>query len=265
MIETRSDDALPDVSDDMTTDRESDREVTEQGEVRLYFNDRLMAFNQVDFQVAFDGADTLDPRFLIADPPVEDFEYRPAGDLSVSLDMPDEQIAVREQSVDAETVVVFIDGEQVEVARERVWRPKTGEEYDFEIRLELTPYNESGTSSESEVPEQEHLSTQDLRIRVGVNDDPTDPIARALGTEEDRDRALHLVDEDGPTDAYVTLDGGLWARTTHNGEPVEGPAERENVMAALSRSEYARVVPYEETPFTGEIIEKTGEMADGDE
>lgn len=101
--------------------------------------------------------------------------------------------------------------------------------------------------------ESEHLSTQDLRIRVGVNDDPTDPIARALGTEQDRDRALRLVDEDGPTDHYVTLNDGLWARSTRDGEPVEGPAKRENVMAALSRTEYARVVPYEETPFTGEM------------
>lgn len=143
MIDTRSDDALPPVAEDMTTDPETDREVTEQGEIRLFFNDRLMAFNQVEFQVSFDSEKTLDPRFLTADPPVEDFQYDPEGDLSVSLDFPEEDIAVREQSVDAETATVFIDGEQVELATERVWRPENGSEYDFEVRLEVTPHNES--------------------------------------------------------------------------------------------------------------------------
>jgi len=143
MIDTRTEDALPDVNDDMTTDRESDRQVSVQGEIRLYFNDRLMAFNQVDFQVAFEREDTLDPQFLTAAPPVEDYHYDPEGDLSVSLVMPDEQIEVREQSVDSETVEVFIDGELVEVAREREWRPANGAAYDFEIRLTLVPYVET--------------------------------------------------------------------------------------------------------------------------
>lgn len=148
MIDTRSDDALPPVSEDMTTDRETDREVTEQGTIRLFFNDRLMAFNRVDFQVGFDRDSTLDPQFLLVDPPVEDFQYDPEGDLSVSLVMPDEAINVREQSVDSETIEVFIDGEQVEVASERVWTPENGEEYDFEIRLEVTPYEEPESGQE---------------------------------------------------------------------------------------------------------------------
>jgi len=146
MIDTRTKDALPDVSDDMTTDPETDRIPTEQGEIRLYFNDQLMAFNQVDFQVAFEREDTLDPQFLTVAPPVEDHQYDPEGDLSVSLAMPDEEIAVREQSVESETVAVFIDGERADVVRERVWRPENGEEYDFEIRVEVTPYNEPETT-----------------------------------------------------------------------------------------------------------------------
>jgi len=156
MIDTRSEDALPPVAEDMTTDRESDRQVTEQGEVRLFFNDRLMAFNQRDFQVAFVREDTLDPQFLTAVPPVEDFEYDPEGELSVSLVMPDEEIAVREQPVDSETIEVYDDtaGEFVEIARERVWKPENGSEYEFEIRLEVSPYGESDDGETTERSEE---------------------------------------------------------------------------------------------------------------
>jgi len=145
MIDTRTKDALPDVSDDMTTDPETDRVPTEQGEIRLYFNDQLMAFNQVDFQVAFEREDTLDPQFLTVAPPVEDHQYDPEGDLSVSLAMPDEEIAVREQSVESEAVTFMTsECEELEISSERVWRPENGEEYEFEVRLEVTPYGADG-------------------------------------------------------------------------------------------------------------------------
>jgi len=151
MIETRSEDALPPVAEDMTTDPESDRIPVSVGEVRLYFNDRLMAYNQVEFQIAFERGDTLDPQFLTADPPVENFEYDREGDVPVELDMPEEDIAVREQSVDAETFEATThDGEWVEVARERVWKPENGGEYDFEIRLEVTPYGDTESEQESD-------------------------------------------------------------------------------------------------------------------
>lgn len=102
--------------------------------------------------------------------------------------------------------------------------------------------------------ETQQLDAQKLRIRVGVADDPAEPIADALGTDEDAERALRLVHEDGTSVAALTLDDGLWAvAQSQDGEIVEGPIQRENVLAGLSRAESVRVVPYDEVQFTGKI------------
>lgn len=106
------------------------------------------------------------------------------------------------------------------------------------------------------------LDAQRLRIRVGVYDDPVEPIADALGTDEGRERALQLVGEDGPTDAHITLDGGLWATATRGEERVEGPADREVILTGLARVETVRVRDYDDAPFTGEMSETT-EQEDG--
>ena len=97
------------------------------------------------------------------------------------------------------------------------------------------------------------LDASDLRIRVGVADDPEDAIAEALGTDVDTERALRLVDDDGPSGAHITLDHGLWAIAKTDDGWREGPATRENILAGLLRAESVHVVPYDETPFTGEV------------
>lgn len=91
------------------------------------------------------------------------------------------------------------------------------------------------------------VDPQELRIQVGVYDDPTEAVRDALGAD---DRALRLETEPA---SFITVDGCLWAVAKEpGGDWREGPAVRENVLAGLARAESVAVVPIDETPITGE-------------
>lgn len=110
------------------TDPGTDRIPTHRGRVRAFFNGELMAYNQRDFQVSFDGDHILDPEFIVFDPPVAMFEDEEPGEASVSLVLPDRDIDVVEPPESSE--------------RERVFLPAGSEPFDFEIRMTITPYLE---------------------------------------------------------------------------------------------------------------------------
>ena len=146
MIDTHKEGELPPIDEDVSTDPDDDFIPTEAGQVRVYFNDRLMAWNHREFQLSFDSEDILDPRWLLFDPPVSMWPDEDGGEARAHLSMPDREIEIREQSVDTEMIPLY-DEDESEVPRKRVWKPVNGEPFDFEIRMERTPYEkqEDGT------------------------------------------------------------------------------------------------------------------------
>jgi hypothetical protein len=109
------------------TDPAEDVIPTPEGRVRAYFNDELMAYNQMDFQVSFQGDDVLAPEFLAFRPPVAMFEDEEPPEAEVQLVMPDRGIEIVEPPASSE--------------RERIFRPAGAEPFDFEIRMTMTPYH----------------------------------------------------------------------------------------------------------------------------
>lgn len=142
MIDTRDEDELPETND-IGADPEADSIPTQVGRVTVFYNDQLMAYNRQDFQVSFQSTDILDPDYLSVNPPVSMDRNEDDGEMEVGLVLPERSIAVREKSIETETIPIHDDGEVTyEVPRERVWVPKNGEGFDFSIRVVTTPWEE---------------------------------------------------------------------------------------------------------------------------
>lgn len=112
------------------TDPEDDVIPTPEGRVRAYFNGELMAYNQMDFQVSFDGDDVLAPEFLAFQPPVSMWEDEEPPEAEVQMVMPDRGIEIVEPPEST--------------PEERIFRPAGAEPFDFEIRMTVTPYHPKG-------------------------------------------------------------------------------------------------------------------------
>jgi len=109
------------------TDPAEDVIPTPEGRVRAYFNDELMAYNQMDFQVSFAGDDVLAPEFLAFQPPVSMWPDEEPPEAEAQLVMPDRGIEIVEPPESSEG--------------ERVFHPAGAEPFDFEIRMTVTPYH----------------------------------------------------------------------------------------------------------------------------
>jgi hypothetical protein len=102
--------------------------------------------------------------------------------------------------------------------------------------------------------EQPDASPSDLRIKVGVHDDPTEALAKILGGDPES-RALRLhTGPDLEDCAHITLlDGELWGIARADGGQLrEGPMARKHVMAGLARADSVEIVARGDAPFVDE-------------
>lgn len=92
-------------------------------------------------------------------------------------------------------------------------------------------------------------SPSDIRIKVGVHDDPADALRDVLDDPETE--ALQLHRESDRRNSHVTLhDGGLWGIAERDdGELVEGSMDRSRVMDGLAAASQVSVVPADDVPF----------------
>lgn len=115
----------------------------------------------------------------------------------------------------------------------------------------MSETDSSDTSGEAiKQPEDEPL---DLRIKVGVHDDPSDALREILGDNAES-RALRLHHDTGPTHVAIR-DGGLWGVAHVPGQDGlrEGPMERENLMNGLASTDRVEIVERDAAPFEGKI------------
>lgn len=97
------------------------------------------------------------------------------------------------------------------------------------------------------------IDPSEFRIQVGIADSPLEPLIDVLGTDAENEKALELVQEGSDEVSYITINGGIWAYAETDEKTVEGPAERDNIVAGLARADSVRVVDYDSTPMTGTI------------
>ncbi|PCR88647.1 hypothetical protein [Natrinema ejinorense] len=117
---------LPPVEADRNVAHADDWYPTPDGHVRAYFNDDLMmSLSGEQFAIGFDG-DFGAPSGLVFQSPTPMFEADDPHEPSVTTLMTEEEIPIEERPTDAE--------------HERVFGPTEAVTWDFEIRLETTPY-----------------------------------------------------------------------------------------------------------------------------
>jgi len=108
-----------------------------------------------------------------------------------------------------------------------------------------------GSADYTDAIKQTDEDPSDLRIKVGVHQDPTDALQKILGGSAE-DKALRLHHDEGPT--HVALRGsGLWGVAHVPGQDGlrEGPMLRENLMSGLASTDRVEVVDRDAAPFKG--------------
>lgn len=96
------------------------------------------------------------------------------------------------------------------------------------------------------------LAPAELRIKVGVYDDPTNAIEDVLDDVDTE--ALQLHSNSSKQNPHVTLKNGvLWGIAKHDsGGFVEGPMDRQHLMNGLANVDDISIVPADTAPFTYE-------------
>lgn len=96
------------------------------------------------------------------------------------------------------------------------------------------------------------LTPAELRIKVGVYDDPANAIGEVLDDVEAD--ALQLYTDSPKENPHVTLKNGvLWGIAEHDdGGFVEGPMDRQHLMNGLANIDKITVVPANTAPFSYE-------------
>lgn len=95
---------------------------------------------------------------------------------------------------------------------------------------------------------------EELRIKVGVYDDPTSALEDLF--DDPDTQALQLHRETADQNPHVTLkeDGSLWGIAENDdGETVEGPMDREHLMAGLANVNSISIVSADAAPFSYEV------------